>query len=200
MKTAQKYIQIACLSLLTIALLSRSTIHAEGKVYKQTGPGGSVTYTSKPKTADAKPAELPEIMREKGKLTPKDLKSCASRGGINCEAGPDADGSVICFDGFTEATARYHFSCKTTKLEVAEISTGGTNGALSVSVRNRKSVAATAPTVHLNLKTGERLELVGPSEIPAFGAAEFILESAAAEKVKGKPEKSAVEVSCLNCQ
>lgn len=34
--------------------------------------------------------------------------ACSSHGGVNCLAGADVDGSVICVDGWLESTVAYH--------------------------------------------------------------------------------------------
>ena len=36
-----------------------------------------------------------------------DPGACSSHAGVNCGAGPDSDGSVICSDGFRDDPARY---------------------------------------------------------------------------------------------
>ena len=35
--------------------------------------------------------------------------ACSDHGGVNCDAGPDTDGSVVCNDGWTGSTVQYHF-------------------------------------------------------------------------------------------
>ncbi len=34
--------------------------------------------------------------------------ACSGHDGVNCSAGPDSDGSVICFDGWRDSTVTYH--------------------------------------------------------------------------------------------
>lgn len=33
--------------------------------------------------------------------------ACSGHGGVNCSAGPDSDGSVICVDGFRDSSVQY---------------------------------------------------------------------------------------------
>lgn len=33
--------------------------------------------------------------------------ACGEHGGVNCPAGPDADGSVICADGYRDTSLKY---------------------------------------------------------------------------------------------
>lgn len=34
--------------------------------------------------------------------------ACSGHGGVNCAAGPDSDGSVICNDGWRDSSVQYH--------------------------------------------------------------------------------------------
>lgn len=36
--------------------------------------------------------------------------ACSGHGGVNCAAGPDSDGSVICNDGWRDSSVRYRCS------------------------------------------------------------------------------------------
>lgn len=36
-----------------------------------------------------------------------DSGACSNHGGVNCSAGPDTDGSVICNDGWKDSTITY---------------------------------------------------------------------------------------------
>ena len=93
----------AVLSLIFMILISLPGI-ADQKIYKWVSPDGSVSYSTKKPKAEAEVAKLPPIMRAEVKIPENTLESCESHGGIDCQAGPDGDGSVICMDGFTAAS------------------------------------------------------------------------------------------------
>ncbi|MBX7143590.1 MAG: DUF4124 domain-containing protein [Oligoflexia bacterium] len=168
-------------------------------VYKWTDKEGKVHYTSTPPSKDAKPAQLPDITRGEVKLVEQKLVTCDKHGGVNCQAGSDSDGSVICFDGFKGATARYRFTCNSPKLEIADISELGDNGAFTVFIRNAKSVEAQKPVVNVKPPEGKEVSLKGPETIPAFGVAEFQYIPASPDKKLPKPTVADVTVSCANC-
>ncbi|MDC0358119.1 DUF4124 domain-containing protein [Oligoflexia bacterium] len=182
---------VACLAFVTATAQARP-------VYKWEDSEGTVHFSSKAPGPNAKPAELPEISRGEVKLTKRALVSCGSHGGINCQAGADQDGSVICYDGFKGASARYRFSCNSPKLEIAEIS-DTREGTFSVFVRNSKSVDASKPAVLFKLETGRRVKLSGPEEIEAFGLAEFKYESDGNNLLIGKVSLAQLDLTCANC-
>lgn len=176
-----------------------SSVSFAQKLYKWTDEKGVVHYSSAPKSRDAQQADLPPIMRGEVKLSSQKLVSCDKHGGINCQAGADTDGSVICYDGFRSASARFRFSCSSPKLEITDISDPGTDGTFSVFIRNSKSVAAQKPSVTLKEGEGSEIALSGPREIEAFGMGEFSLPKSAAGEIRAKPDLSQLIVTCGNC-
>lgn len=172
-------------------------LYAEG-VYKWEDANGVVHYSSKSPSPDAKPAELPRIMRAEVKLTDMKIVSCSAHGGVNCQAGADADGSVICLDGFTGATQRYRFTCNAPKLSVTQI-TDLPEGGYSIFVRNSKSVTANSIGLFVRDEAGKELKLRGPGEIEGFGTGEFLLEKKDSEALKAKPSLDQVRLTCANC-
>jgi len=172
---------------------------AEKKVYKWQDGSGVVHYSDRPLTKAAQPAELPPIMRAEVKLPKQKLESCSDHGGIDCQAGPDGDGSVICVDGFSGAGARFRFSCNSPKLSVADVSDARADGTYVVTVRNSKSVVATKPAVSFLTESGKAIALSGPEQIAAYGVAEFILSSSGAGGLNGKPNAVQFRASCANC-
>lgn len=172
------------------------------QVYKWEDKDGTIRYSSTPPKKGAKPAELPRIMRAEVKLTDKKLETCDKHGGVNCQAGADHDGSVVCYDGFTEATARFRFSCSAAKLEISEISGLRDSGGFTVFVRNAKSVAASQAAVTFKPEGGGEVKLLGPDEIEPFGVAEFIYEPAKGKQdslALSKPSVANIAVACANC-
>lgn len=183
---------------LLVALFLPSVVLAS-PVYKVVGKDGKVTYSSKPPGKDAKPAELPEIMRGEVKLVEQKLVSCEKHGGVNCQAGPDSDGSVICLDGFKGASPRFRFTCNSPKLEISDVSEVSPEGNFTVFVRNTKSVAADKPVVVYTSKAGKEFTIKGPDTIDAFGVAEFQFINADKKAVIEKPTLAELNLNCSNC-
>jgi hypothetical protein len=197
--------RLTCYFLLPlVATVALAELAAASPVYKWEDDKGVVHYASSPKSKAAKPAELAPIMRGEMKLAQAKITSCDKHGGIDCRAGADSDGSVVCSDGFKGATARYRFSCSTPKLDLADISTPGADGAFSVFVRNSRSVIAKGPTVSVKLGDGKELSLTGPAEVEPYGMAEFQWKSDANAPgtvlaLNDKPDAGQITISCANC-
>ena len=169
-------------------------------VYKVTGKDGKVTYSSKPPTKDAKPAELPQIMRGEVKLVEQKLSTCDKHGGVNCPAGPDSDGSIICLDGFKGAAARFRFTCNSPKLEISDISEIAPDGTFTVFVRNTKSVAAQKPVVAYKNTEDKDVKIQGPETIDPFGVAEFHSTLPEKDRLALKRLTMAdINLTCSNC-
>ena len=196
-------LRYALLLVLFIAGIAAAS-SATAQVYTWKDKQGVIHYSSKPVSKDAALAELPEITRGEVKLTKRQVIGCDSHGGMNCGAGPDSDGSVICYDGFREATARFRFSCSAAKLEIADISAVTGCDGFTVMVRNSKAVAAHLVSATFIDFTGAKLKLSGPSEIEPFSMSEF--KNVDSQKEKGdpsclssKPAPTKIEVNCGNC-
>ncbi len=184
---------------ITACAFSASAVFAD-PIYKSTTKDGSVVYSSKPPTKGAKPAELPEIMRGEVKLVEQKLTTCDKHGGVNCPAGPDSDGSVICLDGFKSASARFRFTCNSPKLEISDISDLAPDGTFTVFVRNTKSVAAQKPVVTYKTADGKAVKVQGPESIDGFGVAEFHATLKVTEDAPPKRLTMAdVDLTCANC-
>ena len=168
-------------------------------VYKWEDDAGVVHFSTKAPHPNAKPADLPPINRGEVKLATRKLISCDQHGGINCQAGPDTDGSVICYDGFSAASARFRFHCNSPKLEIAEVSDVLPDGTFSVFVRNSKSVSATTPALFFKPNIGQEIKLEGPSEIEPFGLAEFTFAPDGKTQVDAKVSFAQLRLTCGNC-
>ena len=187
-------------SLVLLSGISLSNAFAS-PVYKWEDANGVVHYASSPKSKTAKPAELAPIMRGELRLAQQKFVGCEKHGGVDCRAGADTDGSIVCSDGFKGATNRYRFSCSSPKLDLADVSAPGADGAFSVFLRNSRSVLAKGPTVSVKLGDGSALALVGPKEIEPYGMGEFQWkpEGAQTHVVSEKPDAGQITISCLNC-
>ena len=181
-------------SFLFISLVAADAIAAP--IYTWKDKDGTVHYSSKPVEKGAKEAKLPPIMRGEVKLTTSQLTTCDKHGGVNCQAGPDGDGSVICFDGFTSASTRFRFTCQTAKLEIADIIQEEESSAFKVLIRNSKSVVAVQPQVVFKPEHGARAALKGPKEIEGYGVGEFVYNG---PNSVSEPGIANLDINCQNC-
>ena len=175
-------------------------------VYKWEDEKGNVHYSNTPPEKGAKPVDLPKIMKAEVKIPKEALVSCDGHGGINCEAGADDDGSVICYDGFKEAASRFRFSCSGAKLEIANISDLKKDGSFTVYVRNKKNVAAQKVSVAFKASTGKDIKLKGPDVVESLGTGDYVYSPGGiADQNKGdidlidKPDAGQLSVNCSNC-
>lgn len=192
---------------LSICFLFTKTTNADPRaVYRWEDPKtGSIHYSSKAPSKDARPAELPKITRGEVKVNKTKNVTCDSHGGVNCQAGTDGDGSAICSDGFKDVTTRFRFACSSPKLEITDISELTEAGNFTIFVRNSKSVAAKKPVVSYQPDFGDKVTLTGPASVEPFGIAEFTFnyEELALKgktlKLSKKPNAGQIDVSCENC-
>lgn len=178
------------------------SIALSDSVYTWVDENGVKHYSTKAENPQAKVAELPEINRGDVDVAPVLMKNCTDRGGIDCSQGPDDDGSVVCYDGFRDAVARYRFHCSSPKIEIAEVSDLNENGGFSVFVRNTNSVVANNPEVIFKGKYNKKntkLLLAGPPQIEAFGLAEFLYTARDPGEFYEPPPKEAFSLTCNNC-
>lgn len=174
-------------------------LHAADKVFKWQDSQGVIHYSNRPGDKDARPAELPPIMRGEVKLASPKLLTCDAHGGVSCRAGNDTDGSVICNDGFRNSSQRFRFTCAAPKLDIADISDVTPEGGFSVFIRNSKSVAANKPAVAFSRPDGTKVVLNGPAEVEPFGSAEFVYQASDGVQLKDKPTFAQLNVVCENC-
>lgn len=164
------------------------------EIYKWYEKDGTVRYSTWDRGDAAKPEELRPIVRKESPVRAGLLQSCSRRGGINCGAGPDTDGSVICYDGFRDAAPRFRFSCSSPKLSASEV-LPGENGTFVVVLRNSNGVTASGVKVAFK-QGGKKMPLAGPADIEPFGVGEY-------EPPRGAPlnppKLSEIELTCANC-
>lgn len=209
---AKSKIYLASLLVLIPATLSFFSSRAiTEEIFKHLGKDGKIYYSSKPLVANDKPIELPKIMRGEVKLTTFKRETCAKHGGEDCSQGADSDGSVVCRDGYKNASTRFSFVCSTPKLELSEVTDlvdGGKGSGFRVIIRNTKGVDASKPKV-LYKPNGEgmNIQLKGPDSIEGYGIGEFELptpgdhESRALgnDEMRARPDLSNLDISCANC-
>jgi hypothetical protein len=161
---------------------------------------GKIEFSSTPPDVSATPAALPSIGRWRLDNPRIESKTCADRGGIDCLAGADVDGSVICRDSFKDSLQRFAFECTTAKLEIVRLSQIDSAGGFSVTVRNTRSVAAKKSALIFKPQRFEKgSKLQGPEEIEGFGVAEFIFYPSNSTAFKIHPRLSHLSISCENC-
>jgi hypothetical protein len=180
------------------AFLLSTSASADG-IFKWTDESGTTHYTTDANAPGFQKAELPEINRADVNLVTTPLLSCDGHGGIDCNAGPDKDGTVICGDGFTEANPIFRFSCSSPSLKIAELLDKLEDGTVKVLIRNSKSVAATKPQVLVREGSGKETIFSGPEEIAPFGVGEFVLSADKANEVRELLTQARIRISCTNC-
>jgi hypothetical protein len=169
-------------------------------IYRWEGADGTIHYSSEPPTHGAQPADLPRITRGRLGMKPSVQETCDPRGGVNCQAGADLDGSVICNDGYKEVKTPFRFYCNSPKLRVNDVSDLRPNGDFTIYVRNSKSVAALNPSVIVKTPEADAgIMLQGPEKIEPFEVGEFIYDAALYGVMSEKPRKDQLTVSCANC-
>jgi len=178
-------------------ILEAPLLYAQSQVYRWTDEEGNPIYSSKQPVASMKPADLPPIMREKVSDTPLQLtSSCTTHGGISCEKGADADGSVVCADDFRDASARFQFRCAVTKLSLTELTPLTPTGELKVWIRNERDIQAQGVEISATSPSGEKLKAQGPTEIAASELAEYVFHGI---KDGAAISKEKMVVACANC-
>lgn len=181
------------------SILLFSNIVIADEIFKWVDEDGTTHYSTRNENQRARLAELPKLNKGDYKVGAVNGATCDKHGGINCQSGEDADGSVICFDGFDGASARFKFHCSSPKLSITDISDPDARGKVSVFVRNDRSVPAKAPKITFTSTDGSKLILTGPKEIEPFQMGEFTLLSGSITKSRRKPSESQFALSCENC-
>lgn len=157
-------------------------------IYRSNDKNGVPVYSSKPKEPNAQPAKLPNIAKERMGEVKNNSLTCVGHGGINCQSGADADGSVICYDNFKDSMQRFAVSCSAAKLAIIPESSKSGMNHFSLIVRNTSAVTARGVKVFAD----KGLSLEGPSELEAYGSAEYSTRDSSANKAK-------FQLSCDNC-
>lgn len=190
------------LALVVVAVcISTKPTFAEG-IYKWVDEQGAVHYSTEPHASSDRPAELPQIKREKIAEKIKDIQlgtpaNCESHGGIDCTQGRDSDGSAICLDGFKDAVLPFNSNCLEARLKIQELTLSGpheeqanllskpkpnlytlnfVSKTVQMSVRNTSGVKALAVRADFTFPGGKRFIAEGPEDIEPFGAADYTLK------------------------
>ncbi|HMO01775.1 MAG TPA: DUF4124 domain-containing protein [Oligoflexia bacterium] len=199
---------------LPIILLSIKTT-AE-PIYSWKDEKGRVHFSNKAADPSAKIVDLPPITKEQPRHqdnldqnTEASAIDCSFHDGIDCEAGADIDGSVICKDGFKETSKSYQENCQRAKLSTHMVEINPKKDLIRAIVRNERPVKAESVLVTTLL--GEfyrgdqkRFNMTGPQEIESYSDAEYELNLkgtiyAPLKELNQDKLKSRVNANCANC-
>lgn len=166
--------ELILFTVLTAALSVLPDVSAQASpIYTSTDKHGRVTYSSKPSpSGKSTQLELREIMKGSA-VTQGGETGCSNHGGLNCISGADKDGSVICADGYRDASALFRYTCPLPHLELLSVTQkDGAPSALLV-IRNSRSVDAISPAARIRSKSGPAVPLLGPPRLEGGGIGVF---------------------------
>jgi len=199
------------------------------EIYRYTDGQGNVYYSTKPKNPGDQPAALPQIKKENLGERLADIKedtpvSCDNRGGVDCSAGSDSDGSVICSDGFRNSDVPFQLHCLIAQLKVDRFELSDAKGetvpvtedfklptaslpkditALELSLRNTSKIEAQGVSVTFYFPEIHRsFEATGPDSVPSYGVGDYTLPLSVLSNAIGswRTFKSRYKVYCTNCK
>jgi len=174
-----------------------STLALAEQIYKWTDNKGNVHYSTSASDSEALPAKLPELIKEESTYKKQKLpETCSKHGGINCAAGADVDGSVICLDGYKNADNRFNFSCTEARLEIVDVQAKNSTNEYSVFIRNQSGVEAKSPVLVFMFSAREKREIPGPEVVAPYESEEIILKTSTNEVL---PSAANLLISCANC-
>jgi hypothetical protein len=189
LKLAKTSVLICVLLLLFVVINSLTTAACFSEpVYKSTDNRGVPSYSSKPQTKGAEPAKLPNIAKARFSEAKPDKLTCVGHGGIDCQAGADSDGSVICYDKFKDGIQRFAVSCSAAKLSIIPESSKVIAGKFALVLRNNSAVAAKG----IKISAVNNTVLDGPLELEPYGSAEY----SSAQPI---PRDAKIRIACDNC-
>lgn len=94
--------------ILALVLFTVPVIAAAEPIYSWKDAQGTVHYSTKASVKEATKADLPPITRANVKVSTAALSTCTNHGGVNCQAGQDTDGTVICYLRLSRQYAALH--------------------------------------------------------------------------------------------
>ena len=175
---------------------------------------GNKHYSNSSNNQNSEKADLPKIEKQDIEERIEELKSvsnktCINKGGINCEAKADTDGSVICMDGSKDSIENFRDMCSEVKLSTEIYMPNKRSNKMLVrypivvKVRNNAAIEARNVKIELNVlkslssELREKLQLEGPSNIPQFGIAEYTFTGRSYDERILK--KANINSYCDNC-
>jgi len=205
-----KLISVCHLVFISLVILVLNNNSYADEIYKWTDQNGRVHFSDKPFVKGQKKAKLPRVEKVNIEQRIKKLKkysdkSCVNHGGIDCSQGVDeADGSVICLDGYNKTLIKFQERCTNAKLTVKTelVEKSGTTK-IDVILRNESAIKAKNIRVKYKLEEFREIEfdLEGAKEIEPYGLENYSFFSRKkldikypTRKIKGK-----AIVKCDNC-
>ena len=217
---------VAALLAITTALPPLFSNNSQGaaadEIFQWTDEEGRVHFTTE-KLPSATSKTLPKIGRDNIENRIKQIKqftpiTCDKHGGNDCSQGADADGSVICLDGFRGSIAPFQFQCREAKLQVEYrvLTTQGVilhsrhlsalnaiNQALGlqVSIRNLSGIEAYGLKAEFVFSRRNRIKALGPEKIPPYGNVDLTayFSELPEQPTQTQLEQSTYSVDCTNC-
>ncbi|MBL7663069.1 DUF4124 domain-containing protein [bacterium] len=198
-------------------------LELRAQAYSWTDSQGRVHYSNKALNPGAEAKELPQISRENINAKIKSIKqsipaNCNDHGGVDCGLREDADGSVICIDGYKDAILAYRKACGEVRVEVSPVELSSRTGeiigisvknevrdqdveALHLTLRNTAAIEAQGMVVEFLVPfTRKWIEALGPTTIEALSIGEYKLPRGLFP-YRGDLAKTPLKarVSCRNC-
>lgn len=180
-----------------------SAVKESGKhtaqIYKWVDEQGRTFYSSTKQEPKAELAKLPEIKRIKDAPLDQFKEGCKQHGGASCDRGSDADGSVICLDGFRDSPLPFRFACSSAKLALEELSAKGDKQ--KILVKNGSGVQGKSVAVKVSLSDGNHIFAVGSQTVEPHSLEEFEIPLKDLKLAPGaKLAEKDVQITCANCE
>lgn len=149
--------------------------------------------------------DLPPIARENidqkiSQIKAETPENCFKHAGVNCAAGADSDGSVVCNDGYRGAILPYNFNCLEANLQVLgfEIPASGT---IRITVQNKSDVAARQVEIFSALTwQGEKVRALGPEQIPPNALEDYEFRGERWTEAEVGNIRKYLKLLCENCR
>lgn len=134
-------------------------------------------FSTKP-VKGKEPAKLPEVDKvnidqQIKRIKAQTPKNCASHGGIDCEAGKDGDGSVICMDGFKGSVLSFSKKCGQARLQVDSAKFTENYEYIELFIRNLSPVEAEGIQAYGRVRAQPKKKAFGPTKVEAYSVGEY---------------------------
>lgn len=149
--------------------------------------------------------DLPPIARENidqkiSRIKAETPDNCFKHAGVNCAAGADSDGSVVCNDGYRDAILPFNFSCLEASLQVLglEIPTART---IRITVQNKSDAEARQVEIFSTLSwQGEKIRAMGPEKIAPNALEEYEFRGEHWTEAEVGNIRKYLKLLCENCR
>lgn len=191
--------------LLVLGILVGSTSYSSAEpIYRGVDAAGRTIYSSSKPAKNSVVAALPTIGKWQPRTNTISDATCEKHGGVSCEQGADADGSVVCLDGYHDALSKFKELCQLAKLNVLAAPERPADNVLSLTVTVKNESAAPANQVLVSFiinKFDPPLLFSGPDKIEPYSVADYAVKTTVDEvPLYRKLSVSDVSVECGNCK